>query len=174
MRNRFGSCLPHYGLPFVLHSGVYPTLGTSQYIYFWRFVLGLPLQRSNWIPPLIFDPCSNLSHHPFSGLREIWALFMSKRAGESQLRGQGQVVMKHWDQVVAASASFTGHWARMKTLGHLSQKAEVRIILAVLKPPLATVILQKQSQLCSWPGLWKDGTVYGRDALQLFSNLAGC
>lgn len=57
--------------------------------------MGFASAQGNWIPLLIFDPSSNLSHHPFFSPREIGGLFMRERAGQSQLTGQGQALMKH-------------------------------------------------------------------------------
>lgn len=109
MRKRLGNCLPHCALPFVFQSGFPPSRAQVSIPVFGEFVWVLPLHKGNWIPPLIFDPCSNLSHRPFFSPREIGGLFMRERAGQSQLTSQGKALMKHWDQVVEALASFTGH-----------------------------------------------------------------
>lgn len=51
--------------------------------------------------------------------------------------------MKQWDQVMAASISFTGHWARLRTQGHLSEKSRGEDCikgLAMPKFPSAIVV----------------------------------
>lgn len=140
---------------------------------FGEFVLALPLQKRNRLPLLIFDPCSNLSHHPFFSPREIGTLFMRKRAGKSQLTGQ--VLMKHRDQVVAASASFTGHWARRGPKGTFRRKAEGRVVprARLCWTPAATV-LKKRSQLCSWPGYGRMEPCVAEMSCEFFYNLAEC
>lgn len=122
-RTRFGSCLPHWVLAFVFHLGFSPPCTPGTIPDFGEFTLDLLLQRSNWIPLLTFEPCSNLNHYPLSSPTDIWAWFMKKKMRKSQRADQGQEVMSHWDQAVAAWAFFTGHWAGVKTQGHLSEKS---------------------------------------------------
>lgn len=166
-RKTSGCCLCHCVLPSVFQSGFPLSCAQASIPVFGEFVWALPLKKKkkgNWIPLLIFDPCSNLSHHPTIGPRVMGALFMRERAGQSQLTGQGQALMKPWDQVVAASASFTGHWAWMSK-GSRAPFREKQRGGGYAEAPSAIAVLHKHPQPCTWPSLWKDGAVYGKDAL---------
>lgn len=149
----FASLSPFFCLP----SGILTTLHTRQIPDFGEFTLDLLLQRSNWIPMLTFKPCSNLNHHPClaQGMSE---LCLWRKKWGSQLTGQGQEVMSHWDQVVAAWAFFIGHWARMKTQGHLSASAELRTKSRAW--PLRS--LRGYRCLAENVPSWATGLVYGR------------
>lgn len=80
---------------------------------------------------------------------------------------QSQVVMKPWDQVVEALASFTGHWAGMKTQGHLSEKSRGEDSIqgsAMRKHWLLQKILSARPLACSMERLshfwWRCGENY--------------
>lgn len=151
MRNGFASGLCSCGLPFVFHSGFPPPCAQVITSISGEFVLVCLRKHLIGFFCWFLTPVPTVIH-PFLSPRELWVLFMRERTGKSQLSGQGQALMKHRDQVVAALASFTGHWAIMRTQGHLSEKSSGKDCikgLAVLKAPSAIAVLQNQSQLCN-------------------------
>lgn len=96
---------------------------------------------------------------------------MRERAGQSQLPGQGPALMKHWDQGVAASASFTGHWAWMSKDSRAPFREKQRGG-GMLKP-------RQPSLSCTNIPSFAPGLVYGRMGqfmaemrCQIFYNLA--
>lgn len=151
MRNGFGSGSPLCGLPFVFRSGFSPLCAQVSTSVFGEFVLVCLCKHLIGFFCWFLTPVPTVMY-PFFSPRELWVLFMRERTGKSQLPGQGQALMKHRDQVVAALASFTGHWAIMRTQGHLSEKSSGKDCnkdLAVLKAPSAIAVLQNHSQLCN-------------------------
>lgn len=173
-RKTSGCCLCHCVLPSVFQSGFPLSCAQASIPVFGEFVWALPLKKKkkgNWIPLLIFDPCSNLSHHPTIGPRVMGALFMRERAGQSQLTGQGQALMKPWDQVVAASASFTGHWAWMSK-GSRAPFREKQRGGGMLKPRQPSLSCTNIPSLA--PGLvcGRMGQFMAKMRCQIFYNLA--
>ena len=149
----FDSLSPFFCLPSGFSPPCIPgrhlTLENSHWICFCREVIGFLCWLLNPVLTSTIIPCLAQRMSELCLWRKNWG---------SQLTGQGQEVVSHWDQVVAAWAVFIGHWARMKTQGHLSASAELRTKSRAW--PLRS--LRGHHCLAENVHSWATGLVYGR------------